>query len=325
MQRRQFLAGVPAVALGLGTTRISFAQKGSFPSQPVTLIVPFPPGGPTDAMIRLLGEGLRREWNQPVIIDNKPGAGTIIGTHAVARAKPDGHTMGVVIAAHTANPSLRDELPYDTFKDLSGVSMLATAPVGLYANNDFPANNLKEFLEYAKANRGKLSYGSVGAGSQAHIAGEAFSLRTDTDMIHIPYKGSAPAQADLLGGHLPLLFDALPSGIELVKNGKMKLLAIGSAERSPLVPDVMTFSEVVPGFIAEAFFALIVPSSTPKETVEQLYEAVQKVVRSDEYRAWLNQRGFSASSLGKEDLDRFFVEDYQRWNEVIKKANIKIS
>lgn len=325
MHRRQFIAGVPAAALAAGSTRLSFAQNKPFPSQPVTLIVPFPPGGPTDAMIRLLGEGLRAQWDQPVIIDNKPGAGTIIGTQTLARSKPDGHTVGIVIAAHTANPSLRDELPYDTFNDLSGVSMLATAPVCLYANNDFPANNLQEFLEYAKQNRGKLSYGSVGAGSQAHIAGEAFSLQTETDMTHIPYKGSAPAQADLLGGHLPLLFDALPSGIELVKTGKMKLLAVGGEQRSPLVPEVMAFNEVVPGFIAQAFFALIVPSATPRDIVQQLYDAVQKSAARDEYRDWLQARGFDHSNLGTKALDEFFVEDYKRWNEVIKKANIKIS
>lgn len=322
MQRRQFIAATSALALAplAGT---AFAQA-AFPAGPVKLIVPFPPGGITDAMLRMLADGLRADWKQPVVIDNKPGAGTIIGTDTVAKADPDGHTIGVIVAAHTANPSLHKKLPYDTFKDLSGVTMLAKAPVALYASNDLPVANLREFVAYAKKNPG-LGYGSVGAGSQAHLAGEAFSIATGTELRHIPYKGSAPAQNDLMGGHLKLLFDALPSGIELVRSGKFKLLGVGSAERHPLVPDVSAFAEVVPGFQTEAFFGLIVPAATPRPVVEKIHAGVVQALRQPQLQEWLRTRGFSSAPVSPRDFDAFLAADYRRWNAVIVKSGISIN
>lgn len=320
MLRRDFIAAASTLAVA----PTAFSQA-TYPSKGVRLIVPFPPGGITDAMIRMLAEGLRAAWGQTVVIENRAGAGTIIGTDVVAKSEPDGHTIGVIIAAHTANPSLYKKLPYDTFKDLSGVTMLARAPVALYASNDFPANNMKEFLAYAKKNRGHLSYGSVGAGSQAHLAGEAMSMRTDTDLRHVAYKGSAPAQNDLMGGHLKLLLDALPSGVELVRSGKFKLLGIGSQERSALVPNVATFSEVIPGFQAEAIFGLIVPSATPRAVVEKINAGVQQSLGQTQLQEWFRTRGFTLAKLTPKEFDDYLVSDYKRWNEVIVKTGIQLN
>lgn len=320
MLRRQFIATASALSLTplAGT---AFAQ--AFPAKPVRLIVPFPAGGITDAMLRMLAEGLRADWKQSVLIENKPGAGTIIGTDAVAKSDPDGHTIGVIVAAHTANPSLHKKLPYDTFKDLSSITMLAKAPVALYASNDLPVKNLREFIAYAKKNPG-LGYGSVGAGSQAHLAGEAFSMATGTDLKHVAYKGSAPAQNDLMGGHLKLLFDALPSGVELVKAGKFKLLAVGSTERHPLVPDVSAFAEVVPGFQTEAFFGLIVPNSTPRPVVDKIYASVVQALKQPQLQEWFRARGFTSAPMSPKDFDAFLAADYKRWNEVIVKGKIEV-
>ena len=321
MLRRDFILSASALSLSTlaGT---AFAQ--GFPGKPVKLIVPFPPGGIADAMLRMLGEGLRADWKHPVVIENKPGAGTIIGTDAVAKSDPDGHTIGLIVAAHTANPSLHKKLPYDTFKDLSGITMLAKAPVALYASNDMPLKNLREFVAYAKKNPG-LGYGSVGAGSQAHLAGEAFSMATGTDLKHIAYKGSAPAQNDLMGGHLKLLFDALPSGIELVKSGKFKLLAVGSPERHPLVPDVSTFAEVVSGFVTEAFFGLVVPSATPRPVVEKIHASVVQALKQPQLQDWFRTRGFTSAPISPKEFDAFLAADYRRWNEVIVKGKIEVT
>lgn len=323
MLRRDFVLSASALSLsGLASTAPAFAQ--AYPARPVKLIVPFPPGGIADAMLRMLAEGLRAGWKQTVLIENKPGAGTIIGTDAVAKSDPDGHTIGMIVSAHTANPSLHKKLPYDTFKDLSGITMLARAPVALYASNDLPVGNLREFIAYAKKKPG-LAYGSVGTGSQAHIAGEAFSMASGTDMKHIAYKGSAPAQNDLMGGHLQLLFDALPSGIELVKSGKFKLLAVGSPERHPLAPDVSTFAEALPGFVTEAFFGLIVPSGTPRPVVEKIHAGVVQALRQPQLQDWFRTRGFVSAPMTPREFDTFLAADYKRWNEVIVKGKIEVS
>ena len=321
MLRRHLLAAASAAALVPISGR---AGAEAFPTKPVKLIVPFPPGGITDAMLRMLAEGLRASWQQSVVIENKPGAGTIIGTDAVAKSEPDGHTMGLVVAAHTANPSLHKKLPYDTFKDLAGITMLAKSPVALYASNDVPVRGIQEFIQYARKNPG-LGYGSVGAGSQTHIAGEAFRMASGIDIRHVAYKGSAPAQNDLMGGHLKLLFDALPSGIELVKSGKFKLVAIGSPERHPLVPEVSTFAEAVPGFQSEALFGLVLPSATPRPVVDKIYADVLQALKQPQLQEWFRTRGFVSAPMSPRDFDAFILADYKRWNEVIVKGNITLN
>lgn len=224
------------------------ARGQDFPTKPVRLVVPFPAGGPTDLLARTIGKKLSEMWNEPVVIENKPGAGSMIGVDVAAKADPDGYTLAMGPSAMVVNPSLYRNMPYDTLKDLAGVTQLVSAPLFLVANPGLKANNVAELVAFAKANPGRVAYASPGSGTTAHLAMELLKTKTGINMVHVPYKGTQPAQIDLLSGRVQIMFDVLPTHLAQIKSGKLKVLAVGTAKRVELLPEVPAVAETVPGF-----------------------------------------------------------------------------
>ena len=308
MQRRRHLTCAAAMAL-IGAAALTpaavLAQQAaaSWPTRPVRLIVPFAPGGPTDTVARLLAEKLQAQWQQPVVVDYKPGAGTMLGTDFVAKSPADGYTLGMAITAHMINPSLQPKLPYDTKKDLAGVSQVAEAHFGLFAHPSLPANTVAELIGYAKKNPGKLSYATPGIGTGTHLAGEMLDHMAGIDMVHVPYKGSAPAQQDVLAGRVPLLFDVLFSSMPFVKDNRLKVLALSSPKRSAANPDIPLVAETVPGFSAMSFIGVIAPAGVPKPLLQRISADVARTAKSPEMTARLMQLGMEPVGSTAEEYD----------------------
>ncbi|RYY92231.1 MAG: tripartite tricarboxylate transporter substrate binding protein, partial [Comamonadaceae bacterium] len=266
LSRRAFNLSAAAAAASVAAP--AFAQ-GAWPNKPVRIVVPYTPGGFTDQMARLVQGGLQQRLGQSVVIDNKPGANSLIGVDAVAKAPPDGSTFGVVIAAYAANTTLYPKLPYDPRKDLVGVSLMGVSPLLAAVNNDAPFKTAKELIDYARANPGKISFGSSGNGSAAHLTTELWKSLTKTFMIHIPYRGAVPALTDLMGGQIQLFFDAPTGLIAQGKAGKVRLIGVASDRRLPAVPDVPTFIEQgFAGFTGSTWAGMLAPAGTPREIVQ---------------------------------------------------------
>jgi tripartite-type tricarboxylate transporter receptor subunit TctC len=256
------------------------AQAQPYPSKPIRFVVPYPAGGPLDTVARLLGQKVSEGTKQPVIVDNKPGAGGNIGADAVAKAPPDGYTilMGAV-ATHAINPTLYASIPYDPIKDFIPVTQIASTPNVLVVNPSVPAGNVREFIAYAKANPGKLNFGSGSTGSAGHLAGELFKTMAGIDMTHVPYKGAAAAMNDLIGGQIQLMFDNLASSLAQVRAGKVRAIAVTTAKRSPLAPELPTIAESgLPGFDINTWFGVFVPARTSDEIVERLHAEFTKAL-----------------------------------------------
>ena len=302
----------------------SVEKPGEWPTRPVTLIVPFAPGGPTDTVARLLAEQLRAIWQQPVIVDYKPGAGTVVGTQFVARAPADGYTLGMAITAHMINPSLQPKMPYDTIKDLTGVSLLGQAHFGLFAHPSFPASSISELVDYAKKNPGKLSYATPGNGTGTHLAGEMLKARAGIDMVHVPYKGSAPAQQDVIGGRVPLLFDVLFSAMPYVKDNRLKAIALASPKRAAANPEIPLIAERLPGFSAMSFIGVIAPSGLTKPMLNRLSSDIAKAVNSAELSQRMVQLGIEPVGSKAEEYNAMIQSEINKWSVVVKNAGIKL-
>ena len=303
-------------AAGLALASPLFAQTRVFPSKPVTLIVPNAPGGAVDILARLLERQLSELWKQPVIVVYKAGAGTVIGTDFVAKSPPDGYTIGLVVTSHVINPSLRKNLPFDTLKDLSGVSMLATSPIVLSASPSLPVDNLKDLIALAKQK--KLSYASPGSGSSMHLGGELLKTTAGIDILHTPYKGSAGAYPDVFAGRVDLLIDPLFSSLPHIKNGRLKPIAIMSPARSPIAPDVPTFAETLPGFSVQSVFGAVVASGTPRDVVARISADLNKVVQSEETRKRMADIGLTPIGNTPEQFDSFIRVEIDKWAKVVK-------
>jgi tripartite-type tricarboxylate transporter receptor subunit TctC len=296
--------------------------QGVFPSKPVHWIVPFPPGGASEILSRVIANRLRVVWNQPVIIDNKPGAGTIIGTEAIAKAAPDGHTFGLVITAFVVNPSLR-KLPYDTLRDFAGITQLVNLHLALIAHPSAPYNTIAELVAYSKANPGKVNFGTVGAGTSSHLIGELLNLSTGSSVVHVPYKGSSPVQADLLGGSIPLMVDALASQLPMINSNKMKVIALTGSKRHPEFPYPLA-AETFPGVVADSYFGLIAPAATPREIVNKLNRDIVEAMATPEVRERIAQLGLIPVGSSPQEFDALVREEIRRWARVIDQAKIKI-
>jgi len=301
-------------------------SAAAYPDKPVRLIVTFPPGGGTDMVAREVGQKLTESWGQQVVVDNRGGAGGIIGTEIAARAAPDGYTLllgassGLVI-----NPLLRANLPYDPVRDFLPVSLLAVNPTLLVVNSSVPVSSVKELIAFAKARPGRLNYASVGQGSPIHLAMELFKSMTGVDFVHVPYKGSSPAVIDLLAGQVQLMFNSMPPVLPHVKTGKLKGLAVGSAQRSRAVPDIPTVAEAgVPGFEATTWFGLFAPAGTPKNIVNKLNTGIRKVLGDPEMAHRLIIQGAEPRSSTPEELAEFMRVESERAKKVITSAAIKI-
>ncbi|MDR0529037.1 MAG: tripartite tricarboxylate transporter substrate binding protein [Zoogloeaceae bacterium] len=295
------------------------AQDNVWPSRAIKLVVPFPPGGACDTIARIYGEKLSEAFGQAVIIENKPGAGTAIAAEYVARSAPDGYTLAVAPAGQlTLLPNLSNTPGYDPVKDFSPVSLLATVPYVIAAKTALPVSNLPELIARAKARPGQIAYSSCGAGTVCHLSGEQFKIQTGTNLLHVPYKGSSPAIAALLGGEVDLAFDTLAVLAPQIKAGKVKALAIASKARSPLLPDVPTAAESgLKDFEIESWFSVVAPSGTPPEVVRALNEALGKISRREDVQEKFTAAGIRVLHSTPEQLRRQIQEDLARWKKVI--------
>ena len=315
---------VLALAAGAAAVALPSWAQSAWPAKPIRIVVPYTPGGFTDQMARIVQIGLQKSLNQTVVVDNKPGANSIIGVDAVAKAAPDGHTFGVVIAAFAANSTLYPKLPYDPVKDLVGVSLMGISPLLAAVNLNAPFKTAKELIDYARANPGKVSFGSSGNGSAAHLTSELWKSLTNTFMVHIPYRGAAPALTDLLGGQIQLFFDAASGLINPGKQGRVRLIGVSSDQRLPAVPEVPTFIEQgFAGFTGSTWAGMLAPAGTPRDIVKRMSDEVSKIIRSEETKLRLESMGTFAGGGTPEEFDAFIVSETAKWARVIKVAGVK--
>ena len=302
----------------------AFAAE-AYPTKPVRFVITFPPGGPTDTVVRLIGERLTAEWGHPMIIDNRGGAGGIVGTEIVARAAPDGYSFLVGTAGGmTINPALRPKLPYDPFRDFTPVGMLVMNPQILVAHPALAAKNVKELVALAKAKPGQLNFASAGTGTATHLGLELLKLTTGLEAVHVPYKGGAPATADLIAGQVQLLWVSIPSVLPHVKSGRLRALAVSTAKRSASASDVPTVAESgYPGFEYANWNALFAPAKTPAAIVKKVNASVVKALREPEVAQRLSSQGADPAPGSPEELARYMRADHERWKKVIKSAGIK--
>ncbi len=324
--RRLAALAIPA-AIGLAglISAPSPAAAQAWPAKPIRWIVPFAAGGIADVLSRTVGAELEKAVGQPVVVENKVGAAGTIGVETLARAAPDGYTVGVIPAGNIAvNPSLFKSLPYKA-ADLAPVTMLATAENVLVVSPAVGVDSLKALVERARSGPGSISYASPGAGSQAHLAGELLALRTGTRLTHVAYKGTAPAITDLLGGHVSVMFSQVISALEPIRSGKLKALGVASPKRNPLLPDVPTIAEQdLPGFEAVSWYALMVPAGTPKPVVDRLQDEVSKILKSPAVSGKLSQLGADVDGGTSAALAATIQRETERWAEVIRKQNIPL-
>jgi tripartite-type tricarboxylate transporter receptor subunit TctC len=318
LRTRVHASWLAMVLLLLAVPAAAATPEESWPSRPIHFVVPFAPGGATDAIARLLAQRMTAVWMQPVIVDNRPGAGTVLGTEVVARSAPDGTTFGIVVSAHEINPSLRPNLPYDTLKDFAAVSEVGIQHMVIAANPAFPADNLAQLIALAKQQPGKIAYASSGSGTALHLGMELLKTRAGIDLLHVPYKGGAPAQQDVIGGQVPLLVDIYHSSAPFIKTGKLKAIALFSPERPKSVPGIPTISETVPGVSAVSMLGVVAPAATPHAIVAKASADMAAVIRSPDFAAQLQGMGVEAVGSTPEAFDSIIRADIRKWAPVVK-------
>ena len=312
------------LAAGLALAAVVHAQ--AFPSKPVRIVVGFPAGGPLDQHARLLSDKLQTVLGQPVVMDYKAGAGGTVGAQEVMRAPPDGHTImlantGVMVI----NPALYSRLPYATLKDFVPVARTAMQPLALLVNPSVPAKNLQEFMAYAKSRPGQVNFGSAGNGGISHLVPEMFKTATGLFMVHIPYRGSAPAFTDLMGGQVQFMAESIPQAASYHKQGKVRALAVTSKERNPALPEVPTVIESgIKGFEVVGFYGFLAPAGTPKDVVNKLSDAFGQVLQMPDVRNRMVSQGADPAFLGADDFARFLAAEMPRWADVVKKSGAKL-
>jgi len=304
---------------------IQYAQAQAFPTRPLRIVVPYPPGGGADFVARAIGPKLGEVLDQPVTVDNRAGAAGIIGTDHVAKSAPDGYTLLLVGFEFAANASLYSKLPYDSQRDFAPVTLLATYPFVLVANPSLPAQSVKEVIAYARANPGRINYASAGNGSTLHLAGELFKSLAGVDLTHVPYKGGGPAITDLVAGRVQLLFINNAQVASHVKGGRLKLLAVTSASRYSLLPDVATVQEEgVPGFEVLAWAGIVVPAGVPRPIIDRLNTGFERVLQSPDVRERLASLGADLRTSSPEAMHARMDEDIAKWSNVVKSAGIRL-
>lgn len=318
----------PFTALMLGAAAMgasAFAQSpaDNYPNKPIKIIVPFAAGGSVDAIARAVGAQMQDNWGQPVVIETRPGASTLIGTTAAARAEPDGYTLIISVSNHTTNPAMRSDMPYDTLKDFQPVALLARTPIVAYANPDFQVNNLKELQAYAEKHPNKISFGSAGPGSMTHLTAELLKIDANIDMQHVVYKGGTPALLDTMAGHIPMTFSTVGQAIEQFRAGKVKALGISSEERYASMPDVPTFKEQGFDVVTTEWFGMLAPAGTPPEIVEKLNTELRRIVALPGLGDRLTAIELTSSS--PEELDTFIRSEMDRWTPLIKQLGLKVN
>ena len=324
---RPFFASTLIALTSVAWSSHAFAQPSAstFPDKPMKIVVTFTTGGAPDTLARIIGERLTAAWGQPVIVDNKPGAGGNLGADFVAKAPNDGYTLVVgTVGTHSINGSLYSKMPYDMVKDFTPITLLATTPNMLVINNDVPAKNLKDFIALGKK-EGKMTFASAGSGTSIHVSGELFKTMTGIDMVHIPYKGRATAIPDVLGGRVTMMFDNMPSSLALVREGKLRALGVTSSTRSPAAPDIPTIAESgLPGFDAVSWFALFAPANTPKPIIDKLQAEVRKILKTPEISKRLADSGLDPVGGSPEELAAYQKSEIAKWAKVVKDSGAKV-
>lgn len=319
------MSTLPAVSLALCTlalTPVALAQ--AYPVKPVRLVVPYPPGGSNDVLSRITAQAMSPGLGQPVVVDNRGGAGGMIGADHVAKSAPDGYALLNVQASFTANAALRTKMAYDPMGDFAYIGMMARGPLLAVVHPSLPVKNIKELIALARAKPGQVNYGSTGTGGHNHLATELFARMAAIKIVHVPYKGVAPALTDLMGGHTQLVMTSLPSAMTQVQAGRLKALAVGSEQRSSFMPEMPTISESgVPGYFAEFWWGIAAPARTPNDIVNRLAAELTKALQSVELKQRFATEGAEPSVLSREQLTKFVANEISRWRKVALEANIK--
>lgn len=316
---RPLLAAAASLAIVFGAA----AQNG-YPDKPIKFVVPYPPGGGTDVIARIVQGKFQQLLGQPIVIDNRGGGGGSLGTDIAAKSLPDGYTVLFTLSSHTINPAIYPKLPFDTLKDFEPVGTVASLPQILVAHPAFPANTVAELIKVAKERPGFVQFASVGNGSPGHLAGELFNIRTGADIVHVPYRGGGPAINDVVGGQVPLLWVSIPAAAQFVKTGRLKALAVSTTRRSAAFPDVPTVQEAgVADFEVDSWYAMFVPGKTPKPIIEKLNKALNQVVADPEIRDKLLAQGSEGVGGSPETLGKVVAAELPKWAKLVKQANIK--
>ncbi len=310
-----------AASLGLAPQ----AAQAAYPEKPITIVIPFAAGGAADTLGRLLAEQIGQKVKQPVIVENKPGAGTLIASQHVANAKPDGYTLLLAASSLGTIPSINKDARYDPVKSFVPITQVASVVHVISVNPEVPVKNVKELIAYLKQNKGKVSYASLGTGSSTQLEAEMFKSMAEVDMQDIPYKGSAPALTDLISGRVQVMFDAWASTGPYAKAGKVKVLAVTTDKPSPSIPDMPTISEAVPGFSAMPWLGLVAPKGTPTEVAQIIYKAVHESVQQEQVKDRFRTLGLDVIGSDPATFGEFIRKDVQTWGEVIRKAHITVN
>ena len=311
-----------ASAVCLSLAALSGVSHAEYPEKPVRIVVPFAPGGGTDLIARTLGQGMSQALGQPVLIENKPGAGTVIGTDTVAKSPADGYTLVIATLAHAVNPSLLAKLPYNNDTAFAAVGLVGRGPNVLVVRSESPYKTVKDIVDAVKAGK-KLTYASQGNGTSAHLAGEMFTNLTKTDMLHIPYRGAGPAMTDLLGGQVDLFFGTAAAVSGMVDQGRLRAIAVTTPEPSPAFKGVPTVAATVPGYSVESWYGFFVPAGTPAPVIARLNAAMKKATQNPDFVKKVEQEGLVISASDPAEFDRYVRAEEARWRKIVKENNIK--
>jgi tripartite-type tricarboxylate transporter receptor subunit TctC len=310
-------------AAGLLLALTAPIMADDYPNRPVRLIIPFPPGGSNDVVGRVIAQHLSTGLGKQIIVDNRGGAGGVIGTDAASKAAPDGYTIAVISLAHAVNPWLY-KLPYDPIKSFVPIGIMGKGPNVLSVNPEFPVKSVKELVALAKQKPGDIQYASAGVGSFQHLGAELFKLQAGVDMLHIPFKGGGPAMVDVMGGHTKVIFSSLVQTTPHIKSGKLRPLGVGSLQRSPVLPNVPTISEAgVPGYAAENWWGLIAPAGTPAAVVARLHKELTAAQDNAAVKQYFDREGATLVKMSSEDFGKFMQTEMEKWGRVVKEGKIK--
>ena len=316
---------LPAVFIAATSLPAEVFAQQSYPANSIRLIIPYAAGGPTDIQGRVIAQKITENWGQQVVVDNRTGAGGIIAAEIAAKARPDGYTIILVTSAHVTLPSLTPKMPYDALQDFAPVTLVSTTPYVLVAHPALGVKSVKELIALLKARPGQISFASTSSGGGSHIAGELFKLQAGVQMVHVPYKGSGAAIPDVIGGHVPVMFENIVSVTPHVKSGRLIALATSTAQRSPILPELPTVAETgLPGFDVGNWFAMLAPAATPGPIVAKLHQEIVRILDTPEMRTRLASQGAESIGSTPDECGKYMRAEFIKWDKVIKEAGIKL-
>ncbi len=320
---RSMLLQAGGLMLALTAMALPAAAQSDYPNRPIRLIIPFPPGGSNDVVGRMIGDQLAKQLGRQVVIDNRAGAGGVVGTEIASKAPADGYTLLVISLAHAVNPHLY-KLPYDPIKDFAPIGVMGSGPNVVVVHPDVPAKNIKELVALAKAKPGALQYASAGIGSFQHLGGELFKLEAGVDILHVPFKGGGPSMINVIGGHSQVMFSSLVQTTPHIKSGKLRAIGVGSKTRSPVLPDVPSVAEAgVPSYEAVNWWGIVAPAGTPQPVIERLHKALTAAQGTAEVTKQFASEGATVMRMSTPEFSKFMVSEMNKWERVVKQGGIK--